>query len=148
MLPWLDVSARIVNRRCRFTRLRHTLPAEDGPAANISINLASIFTYSRRAGNRANGQAWSIPVLRLGLSRGLTGFGLQVRVGPGSIPSVLSTLSVNSPLIETLDASPSDENSTEFSKHPRNYPTTHVGPRSKIPSLSRGIPGPGGSLPV
>jgi len=57
-------------------------------------NLASIFTYSRRPGDRAPGQAWSIPVLHLGLSRGLTGFGLQVRVGPGSIPSVLSTLSV------------------------------------------------------
>ena len=40
-----------------------------------------------------------------------------------------------------LDASPSDENSTEFSKHPRNDPTTRVGPRSRIPSLSSRIPG-------
>src|SRR5208337_4256746 len=97
MLPWLEVSARIVNRRCTFTRLRHTLPAEDGPAANISFNLASIFTHSRGAGNRANGHAWSIPVLRVGLSCRLIAFGLQVRVGPESIPSVPSTLPVNSP---------------------------------------------------
>src|SRR5271166_6921834 len=110
MLPWLDASARIVNRRCRFTRLRHTLPAEDEPAANISINLASIFTYSRRPGDRANRQAWSIPIVRKFSS------------------------------IHTLDASPGDENPTEFSKHPRNDPTTHVSPGSRIPSLSRGIP--------
>src|SRR5271157_1244164 len=97
MLPWLDVSARIVNRLCTFTRLRHTLPAEDGPAANISFNLASIFTHSRGAGDRANGQAWSIPVLRVGLSCRLIGFDLQVRIGPEIIPSVPSTLPVNSP---------------------------------------------------
>src|SRR5208337_3957483 len=97
MLPWLEVSARIVNRRSTFTRLRHTLPAEDGPAANISFNLASICTHSRGTGDRANGHAWSIPVLRVGLSCRLIDFSLQVRVGPESIPSVLPTLPADSP---------------------------------------------------
>src|SRR5208337_3809461 len=132
MLPWLDVSARIVNRRCRFTRLRHTLPAEDGPAANISINLASIFTYSRRAGDRANGQAWSIPVLRLGLSRRLTGFGLQVRVGPESIPSVLSTFSVNSPqYIRWMRAL--------VTRTRRNSASTHAMIQLRVSVLDRGF---------
>jgi len=80
-------------------------------------------------------------VLRLGLSRGLTGFGLQVRVGPGSIPKRSFHIVRKFSSIEMLDASPSDENSTEFSKHPRNDPTTRVGPRSRIPSLSSGVPG-------
>src|SRR5271166_4430388 len=83
MLPWLDTSARIVNRRCRFTRLRHALPAEDGPAANISINLAIIFTYVHRflRGGDPGLQAWGGAAPSVGERKG--------KKKPGRLPTGL-----------------------------------------------------------